>query len=243
MVLFTWRWQPHWRYIKHLVDTGYIGRPFRARFAFIAGVCLRRRLSQWRFDGRRTTGSRRRSRLAYGRLRPLVSRRRRRRDGRPPNLHRPVGQNRPPPLPVNDACLMMLEMQSGARAEIDVSRVSFLADQVIRLSVQLFGDGGTIEAEHVFFWSSPRNISLAVLDGMPCLTPISSNRLVSGTSSIAFATTGPPSRIFPMVSASRRSSTQRFDQMSRSGESSAMKLGRLVTARPVSLSSTSRAER
>src|SRR6185503_17658749 len=22
MVLFTWRWQPHWRYIKHLVDTG-----------------------------------------------------------------------------------------------------------------------------------------------------------------------------------------------------------------------------
>ena len=35
MVLFTWRWQPHWRYVKHLVDTGYIGRCYRARFAFV----------------------------------------------------------------------------------------------------------------------------------------------------------------------------------------------------------------
>ena len=56
MVLFTWRWQPHWRYIKHLVDTGYIGRPLRARFAFISGAAFQEGSSgQWRYDGRRAT--------------------------------------------------------------------------------------------------------------------------------------------------------------------------------------------
>ena len=37
MVLFTWRWQPHWRYVKHLVDTGY-RRPLLP-----GALCLHRR--------------------------------------------------------------------------------------------------------------------------------------------------------------------------------------------------------
>ena len=58
MVHFTWRWQPHWRYVKHLVDTGYIGRPLRARFAFISGAAFQEGSSgQWRYDGRRATGA------------------------------------------------------------------------------------------------------------------------------------------------------------------------------------------
>ena len=35
MVLFTWRWQPHWRYVKHLIDSGYIGRCQHAEFRFL----------------------------------------------------------------------------------------------------------------------------------------------------------------------------------------------------------------
>jgi predicted dehydrogenase len=153
MVLFTWRWQPHWRFIKDLVDTGYIGRSLRGRFAPISGAAFEEPSVslEWRFDGRRATCTA--ARLAYddfarwylGEVDAVMA--------DLPILTDQSGRTEPPLLPVNDAWLMILEMQSGARAEIDVSRVSFLADQVIRLSVQLFGDLGTIEAEHIFFGS------------------------------------------------------------------------------------------
>jgi predicted dehydrogenase len=152
MVLFTWRWQPHWRYVKHLVDTGYIGRPLRARFAFISGAAFQEGSSgQWRYDGRRATGAAGDlgshmidfAHWYLGGVTAVLA--------DLPILIDQSAKTEHPPQPVNDACLMILEMQSGARAEIDVSRVSFLADQVIRLSVQLFGDQGAIEAEHVYF--------------------------------------------------------------------------------------------
>jgi len=41
MVLFTWRWQPHFRYLKQLVDDGYIGRCYQANSALsvvLAGI-------------------------------------------------------------------------------------------------------------------------------------------------------------------------------------------------------------
>ena len=55
MVLYTWRWQPHWRYAKHLVDSGYVGNCRVARFHFVGGFALDPGY-KWRFDGRRANG-------------------------------------------------------------------------------------------------------------------------------------------------------------------------------------------
>ncbi len=55
MVLFTWRWQPHWRYLKHLVDGGFIGRCHHAEFQFLGGFALDAGY-KWRFDGARANG-------------------------------------------------------------------------------------------------------------------------------------------------------------------------------------------
>ena len=37
MVLFTWRWQPHYQYLKSLIEDGIFGDVYRAQFSFIAG--------------------------------------------------------------------------------------------------------------------------------------------------------------------------------------------------------------
>jgi predicted dehydrogenase len=48
-VFFTWRWQPHYRYMRELVDQGAIGRLFHAEFSFLMGNG-RNGQYQWRFD-------------------------------------------------------------------------------------------------------------------------------------------------------------------------------------------------
>ena len=55
MVLFTWRWQPHWQHLKRLIDEGYIGRCHQARFAFDGGQA-RQHDHTWRTDGARSNG-------------------------------------------------------------------------------------------------------------------------------------------------------------------------------------------
>ncbi len=56
MTYFTWRWMPQFRYIKQLVDDGYIGRCYHAHFNQLGGYA-RSHAYAWRFDGRRANGS------------------------------------------------------------------------------------------------------------------------------------------------------------------------------------------
>jgi predicted dehydrogenase len=61
MVLFTWRWQPHWRYVKRLMDEGYIGQCRHAELRFLNGAAIRRELpvaSRWAAGQRYRWGSR-----------------------------------------------------------------------------------------------------------------------------------------------------------------------------------------
>jgi predicted dehydrogenase len=149
MVLFTWRWQPHWRYLKRLIDDGYIGRPFRARFAFIEGIAMGPAY-QWRFDGRRGSGvagdlGSHMIDMAHWFLGDVAT--------ISADLKTFSDQSRkaePPPLPVNDACLIALGMKDGAQVLIDSSAVTYLADRDVVIDVELAGDKGTIEARHVF---------------------------------------------------------------------------------------------
>lgn len=55
MVLFTWRWQPCFQYLKELVDEGFAGKLYRAQFSYNSGSWLDDRY-EWRRDGGRANG-------------------------------------------------------------------------------------------------------------------------------------------------------------------------------------------
>jgi predicted dehydrogenase len=150
MVLFTWRWQPHWRYAKHLVETGYVGRPRLARFHFIGNFALDPGY-KWRFDGRRAngvTGDLGSHMIDFvewylGPATRVMA-----------DLRVFVDQSAtatPAPAPVNDAGLLIFEMANGARAEVHVSAASELGDEGVRVGVSLYGDEGSVEMEHTYF--------------------------------------------------------------------------------------------
>ena len=37
MTYFTWRWVPHYQYLRHLIDEGYIGRCYHCLIRYTAG--------------------------------------------------------------------------------------------------------------------------------------------------------------------------------------------------------------
>jgi predicted dehydrogenase len=149
MVLFTWRWQPLWRYIKHLVETGYIGRCYHARFEFLTSLALDKGY-KWRFDGRRANG-------VTGDLGSHMIDFARWYLGEVTRVHADlpvfIDQSKtaePPPLPANDAGFLALEFAGGERAQILVSAVCLLGDEGVRVTAALHGDLGTLEARHTY---------------------------------------------------------------------------------------------
>jgi predicted dehydrogenase len=150
MVLFTWRWQPHWRYLKDLVDSGFIGRCHHAEFQFLGGFALDAGY-KWRFDGARAngiTGDLGSHMIDFacwylGAVTEVMA-----------DLSTFIDQSEtatPPPVPANDAGLLTLRFASGARAQITASGVSRRGDEDVRIIASLNGSDGTIEVAHTFF--------------------------------------------------------------------------------------------
>jgi len=150
MVLFTWRWQPHWRYVKHLIESGYIGRCYHAEFQFLGGFALDSGY-KWRFDGRRSNGVTGDlgshmidfARWYLGEVSSVTA-----------DLPTYVDQSAtaaPSPTPVNDVGMLTLEFAGGARAQIRVSAVSRMGDENVRVVISLHGESGTLEVRHTYF--------------------------------------------------------------------------------------------
>jgi len=150
MVLFTWRWQPHWRYLKHLVDSGFIGRCYHAEFQFLGGFALDAGY-KWRFDGARANGvtgdlGSHMIDFAFwylGDVTEVMA-----------DLSTFIDQSTtasPPPPPTNDVGLLTLAFAGGARAQITASAVSRRGDEDVRILASLHGSDGTIEMQHTFF--------------------------------------------------------------------------------------------
>jgi predicted dehydrogenase len=149
LVLFTWRWQPHWRYVRQLVQDGYVGRCFRARFSFVESTSPGRGY-KWRFDGRRASGVAGdlgshmidMAHWFFGDVASVGA-----------DLRTFVDQSAeadPPPLPVNDSAFVAMAMKSGPQVLVDVSSVTWMADRDCLVTVELHGEEGTIEGHHRF---------------------------------------------------------------------------------------------
>jgi predicted dehydrogenase len=152
MVLFTWRWQPHWIHIRRLIGDGFVGRPHYAGLSFISNGALHRSY-QWRMDGNRATG-------ALGDMASHMFDFTRWMFGEPHGLGARVGQaiDRRPyggdPAPTTDTATINLALEDGTLVHVYVGMAVPWGDGVVGLRLDVHGDDGTIEAQQVFLGSS-----------------------------------------------------------------------------------------
>jgi predicted dehydrogenase len=150
MVCFTYRWwPPTYRYLKQLIEEGYLGRLYQARFTYLAGYA-RQPYYQWKWDRLRGLGSlgdqgSHMIDLArwYGGEIARVS----------ANLQTFV--ERPGPEgellePANDACLITVQYETGAQATIEVGAVAHVAGRSQDQHIRLYGSDGSLECDTDF---------------------------------------------------------------------------------------------
>lgn len=157
MVFFTCRWLPHHRYLKGLVDDGYVGRCYHCSIRYVGGYA-RGAEYWWRFDRQRATG-------ALGDLGSHMI----------DLAHWYVGDvakvsaclstfvERPGPAdqpldPANDAAMLNLQFANGAQGTIHLSAVAHVGDRGQEQCIILYGESGTLEADLSFLGTEIRGL-------------------------------------------------------------------------------------
>lgn len=146
MVLFTYRWMPHYTFVYDLIQQGYIGRPYHIRLYFLGGFA-RGKQYFWRFDEQHANG-------ALGDLGSHMVDMARWYAGDitrvSANLSTFVAREAPDGQAfgaANDMASLELEFESGAQGVVQVGAVSHVAERGFEQGVVLYGEGGTLEVE------------------------------------------------------------------------------------------------
>jgi predicted dehydrogenase len=149
MVLFTWRWQPHFQWLKALLDGGELGKVYRAQFSFITGFA-RNDLYQWRHDPSRANG-------VLGDLGSHMIDLGRWYFGEIAGVSAHVANSIPRASiqghqtgDSNDSAHLSLAFANGVLGVVDVTTVSHTADMLCKQIVRIEAEKGTVEVEHVF---------------------------------------------------------------------------------------------
>jgi predicted dehydrogenase len=145
MVMFTWHWVPHFRYLQQLIEQGFVGRPYHFHLRN-EGDYGRDATYGWRFDRRHGNG-------ILGDLGSHAIDFARRYVG---DIARVSGQlatfvERPGSDgqsldAANDSALLAVEFANGAQGSLHVSAVS----QQGETSLALYGEAGTLELAFSF---------------------------------------------------------------------------------------------
>jgi len=145
MVFFTYRWLPHYRYLKALIDEGYLGRWFHCHLRYEGGYGRDGQYG-WRFDRQRANGvladlGAHMIHLAQwwvgdvtrvtGHLDTFV-------DRSDPEAERLD--------PANDSASLTVEYANGAQGTIYVSAIAHVGDRGQEQEIRLHGEAGTLEA-------------------------------------------------------------------------------------------------
>lgn len=150
MMMFSWRWQPHWLYVKRLLDEGFVGRCHYAGLAFVSDGALNPSY-QWRLDGRRATGALGDlgshmfdfTRWLLGEVQGVSAR-----------VTRAIDRDVDGTEPTNDTAAVSLALEGGTAVQVHLSMAVACGDAIVRLRAECHGDEGTLEAQHEFFGSA-----------------------------------------------------------------------------------------
>jgi predicted dehydrogenase len=145
MVMFTWHWVPHFRYLQQLIEQGFVGRPYHFHLRN-EGDYGRDATYGWRFDRRHGNGilgdlgshaidfARRyvgEIARVSGHLATFVER---------------SGSDGQALDAANDSALLAVEFANGAQGSLHVSAVSHQGGT----SLALYGEAGTLELDFTF---------------------------------------------------------------------------------------------
>jgi predicted dehydrogenase len=149
MSFFALRTSMHHRYLRSLIEDGYLGQVYSAQFSLTHGF-FRGDGYQWRFDSARGTG-------ALGDLGCYVIDQARWYVGDiarvSANLHNTIARPHPEAtayLPANDSAILGVEFRNGAHATMATNVVAHQAERKQTNTVVLQGEGGTLELQHTF---------------------------------------------------------------------------------------------
>jgi predicted dehydrogenase len=153
MVLFTWRWQPHFQYLKSMVEENLFGAVYRAQFSFLAGFA-RDGTYQWRHDPKRANGVLGdlgshmidMSRWLFGEIATVTA-------TLGTSISR-AGVEGHAGGSANDSAHLSLQFESGLLAVVDTSVVAHSADMLVKQIVRIEGEKATLELEHIFLGAS-----------------------------------------------------------------------------------------
>jgi predicted dehydrogenase len=149
MVNFALRAAPAYRYMKELIDEGYLGQPYQCVFSFQADYG-RSGEYNWRWDQSRANGilgdlGSHMADLAHWLVGDITS------------VSALLGAFIPRPgpeggalVPANDAAALAVRFAGGAQGTLQVSAVAHLGDRGMQQQVILYGAQGTLEADLAF---------------------------------------------------------------------------------------------
>jgi predicted dehydrogenase len=148
MVFFTWRWQPHYAYLKQLVDEGYVGCLHHCDIAWYHGYD-RGTEYVWQFDPLRSNGilGNHGSHMTdfarwYGGEITGVG-------GHLASFIDRPGPDGQPMDAANDSAILTLAFENGAHGLIHVSAV--MPGGPSQVMISLAGDAGTLQGAFGFF--------------------------------------------------------------------------------------------
>jgi predicted dehydrogenase len=157
MVYFTWRWFPQYRYLKLLVDEGYVGDMFHCLFRYMSGYGRDAQYG-WRFDGNRSNG-------IVGDLGTHMIDFARWYIGEITGVNANLSTFVDRPgidgqyvEPQNDSASLLLRFRNGASGIIQVSAVANVGDRVHEQQVVLHGSSGSLETDISFKGGEIRGI-------------------------------------------------------------------------------------
>lgn len=149
MVFFTLRWFQHMRYLKELVDGGYVGQPTYVQLAYIAGGA-RAGNYRWRYDGERANG-------ILGDLGSHLIDLARWVNGEIVRVAAHLANFVPrthadgrPVTPANDSAVLLVEYANGSQGVIQVTGVAQTGGRGLEQQARLYGLEGTLEVDFRF---------------------------------------------------------------------------------------------
>lgn len=146
MTFFTFRWMPHYRYMRELIEQGALGRLYHCQFSFLMGGGRNPQYS-WRFDRTRANGVVGDSGShMFDLARYLLG------DISRVNAHiashvQREGLNGQAVDPAGDSASVLMEFANGGQGTVQISFVARVDDPLLEQQIALHGDAGTLIAD------------------------------------------------------------------------------------------------